>query len=64
MSKIITYFENMEKWSKLHIGPTIDNPGPILLSVAAMAEKLVVKSLFSNEMKNKEIKKIKIKIIK
>ena len=44
MSIIITIFEKLEKIEKFCVGPTSSIPGPILLSVAAIAVKLVVKS--------------------
>ena len=38
------YLEKLLKKPKLHVGPTRERPGPILLNVAATAVKLVVKS--------------------
>ena len=44
MSNISIYLEKLLKKPKLHVGPTRERPGPILLNVAATAVKLVVKS--------------------
>ena len=38
-----TYLDKSENKEKLPVGPTKSSPGPILLSVAATAVKLVVK---------------------
>ena len=41
ISKIITYFERVEKWEKLSVGPAFPKPGPMLFKVAAIAVKVV-----------------------
>ena len=56
MSNINTYLENVEYMEKFRVGPTSSNPGPMLLRVAAMAVKLVVKSKLSILINNSEIK--------
>ena len=44
ISNIKMNFEKTENSEKFPTGPTISSPGPILLRVAAMAVKFVVKS--------------------
>ena len=44
ISNIKVSFDTSEKNAKLHVGPTLLKPGPMLLSVASTAVKLVVKS--------------------
>ena len=56
MSNINTYLENVEYMEKFWVGPTISSHGPMLLRVAAMAVKLVVKSKLSILINNREIK--------
>ena len=46
---INTIFDISEKEEKFPVGPTTSNPGPILLSVANTAVKLVVKSKLSRD---------------
>ena len=64
ISNIITYFENALKCAKFLVGPTMLRPGPMLLMVAAIAVKLVVKSLPSNEIRKTESENIIINVIK
>ena len=64
ISNIITNFDKTEKSPKLPMGPTFPSPGPILLSVAATAVTLLVKSKLSKEMSKVDMANIKILEIK
>ena len=57
ISKISVSLEKSEKNEKLHVGPTLFKPGPILLRVARTAVKLVVKSCPSSDSARVEIPK-------
>ena len=50
IAKLITNVESGENMEKFAVGPTASKPGPILLSVAAIAVKFVVKSKLSKLM--------------
>ena len=52
-----TSFEKIEKSAKLEVGPTCERPGPILLMVATTAVKLVIRSLLSRVISNREVAK-------
>ncbi len=54
ISNIRTYFDKRENMPKLDAGPTMDRPGPILLIVAAIAVKFVVKSKLSRLTSSRE----------
>ena len=54
ISKIKTRREPSENPPKFPVGPTTESPGPILLSVAKTAVKLVVKSKLSKLIKRTE----------
>ena len=64
MSNISIYLEKLLKKPKLHVGPTRERPGPILLNVAATAVKLVVKSKFSTEISSIETTKMTAYVMK
>ena len=57
IAKESTIFENDEYILKFAVGPTRDNPGPILLKQAAAAEIFVSKSKGSKRSKSKIITK-------
>ena len=48
--KINTHFDKSVKCAKFCVGPTRDNPGPILFMVAITEVKFVTKSFSSNAM--------------
>ena len=58
ISRVKTIFDSTENEAKLPVGPTTSRPGPILLSVAATAVKLVVKLLPSRLTKSTDTAKI------
>ena len=58
ISKVSTNVEKFEYTEKFWVGPTISRPGPILLNVAATAEKLVIRSKSSTAMRSTENAKI------
>ena len=60
MSKIRTSLEKSENMEKFPLGPTRERPGPMLLSVAATAEKLVIRSKLFSAISNMEKAKIKM----
>ena len=64
ISKIITYFDSIEKCPKFCVGPAIASPGPMLFIVAATDVNVVTKSLFSNERINTEIENKIVNVMK
>ena len=60
ISKVITIFDKSENIEKFCVGPTLASPGPILLRVATVAVKFVVKSKLSRLIMSKDTAKIAI----
>ena len=54
IAKLITRVDSGEKMEKFCVGPTAAKPGPILLRVAAIAVKFVVKSKLSKLIINRQ----------
>ena len=58
ISRLSVYFESVESSEKLHIGPTLLSPGPMLLKQVVTDENDDVKSMLFSEMIISETKNI------
>lgn len=54
ISKLSTYLERSENPEKLHDGPTLLKPGPILLMQVTTDENVVVKSKLLSDIKSND----------